>query len=138
MTASDPGLDDLIRAAWEVREHAHAPYSHYLVGAAARTTEGRVFTGANVENASYPVGICAERVAGAAASAAGSRDLEAVAVVTSSPRPSSPCGMCRQFLFEFNPDMTIVSEGTNGERTTWRLRDLLPEGFGPTDLEEAR
>ena len=138
MTASsDPGVNDLVRAAWEARERAYAPYSRYLVGAAVRTSEGRVFTGANVENASYPVAICAERVAGGAASAAGSRDLDAVAVVTSSPRPSSPCGMCRQFLFEFNPDMTIVSEGTTGERKSWRLRDLLPDGFGPTDLEEA-
>ena len=138
MTSTDPGFDHLIRSAWEAREKAYAPYSRYLVGAAVRTADGRVFTGANVENAAYSVAICAERVAGSAAVAAGSRDLEAVAVVASSPGPASPCGVCRQFLFEFNPNMTVVSEGTNGERTTWTLRDLLPDGFGPKDLEEAR
>jgi cytidine deaminase len=134
----ESGFDELIRSAWEARERAYAPYSRYLVGAAVRTTDGRVFTGANVENASYSVAICAERVAGSAAVAAGSRDIDAVAVVASSPHPASPCGVCRQFLFEFNPDMTVVSEGTSGERTTWTLRDLLPDGFGPKDLEEAR
>jgi len=102
-----------------------------------RTGDGRVFTGANVENASYSVTICAERVAAAAAVAAGARDLESVAVVSSAEGPASPCGVCRQFLFEFNPEMTVVSEGESGERKTWRLADLLVDGFGPDDLEGA-
>ncbi len=129
--------DALVSAAREARERAYAPYSRFLVGAAVRTGDGRVFTGANVENASYSVTICAERVAAAAAVAAGARDLESVAVVSSAEGPASPCGVCRQFLFEFNPEMTVVSEGESGERKTWRLADLLVDGFGPDDLEGA-
>jgi len=121
--------------AWRAREGAYAPYSHFTVGAAIRASGGGVFMGANVENASYSVAICAERVAAAAAVAAGVRDLEVVAVTSSAPSPVSPCGVCRQFLFEFNPDMTVISEGTAGERKTWHLRDLLVDGFGPENLE---
>ena len=135
--AGTAGDDDLVRAAWEAREGAYAPYSRFLVGAAVRTKGGHVFTGANVENASYSVAICAERVAGSAAVAAGRRDFEAVAVTSSSSRPAPPCGVCRQFLFEFNRDMTVVSEGMSGERKTWLLREILVDGFGPEMLEEA-
>ena len=127
-------FDDLVRRSWEARERAYAPYSRFLVGAAVLTGEGSVFTGSNVENASYSVAICAERVAGAAAVAAGARDLRTVAVTSSSVTPTPPCGVCRQFLFEFNPDMTVVSEGTGGDRKAWRLRDMLLDGFGPADL----
>jgi cytidine deaminase len=100
-------------------------------------TGGGTFTGANVENASYSVAICAERVAASAAVAAGHRDIGAVAVTSSGVEPAPPCGVCRQFLFEFNPDLIVVSEGTNGERKTWRLRDILVDGFGPGNLEGA-
>jgi cytidine deaminase len=139
---SDPGLDsgsldDLVRRAWEVRERAYAPYSGFLVGAAIRTSDGRVFTGSNVENASYSVAICAERVAGVVAVASGARDLQAIAVTSSQNTPTPPCGVCRQFLFEFNPDLVVVSEGRNGERKQWTLRDLLTDGFGPANLEDA-
>lgn len=127
-------LDDLVRLAWEARERAYAPYSRFMVGAAVLAADGTVFTGANVENASYSVAICAERVAASAAVAAGLRELEAVVVASSAVGAASPCGVCRQFLFEFNPDMTVVSEGTGGERRQWVLRDLLPDGFGPDDL----
>jgi cytidine deaminase len=133
VTASG-SLDDLIAAAWEARERAYAPYSRFLVGAAVRTSGGPVFTGSNVENASYSVAICAERVAAAGAVAAGHRDLEAVAVTSSSPTPTPPCGVCRQFLFEFNPDLVVVSEGTSGDRKEWRLGELLADGFGPENL----
>jgi cytidine deaminase len=139
MSEVDPGsFDDLVRRSWEARERAYAPYSGFLVGAAVLTGDGTVFTGSNVENASYSVAICAERVAGAAAVAAGNLDLEAVAVTSSAVTPTPPCGVCRQFLFEFNPDMTIVSEGTDGERKAWRLRDILPDAFGPADLAAGR
>ena len=127
-------FDELVRRSWEARERAYAPYSRFLVGAAILTGDGRIFTGSNVENASYSVAICAERVAGSASVAAGVRDLGAVAVTSSAVTPTPPCGVCRQFLFEFNPDMIVISEGTGGERKAWRLRDILVDGFGPADL----
>ena len=118
------------------RERAYAPYSRFSVGAAVRGDDGRVFDGANVENASYGITICAERVAASTAVAAGVRRIEAVAVVGGSARPAAPCGACRQFLFEFNPDMVVASENADGSaRTQWLLSDLLVDGFGPRDLE---
>jgi cytidine deaminase len=130
--------DALIREAWSAREGAYAPYSGFLVGSAVATADGAVFRGANVENASYSVAICAERVAAAGAVVAGAGRLEAVAVTSSAATPTPPCGVCRQFLFEFNPDMVVVSEGTSGERKAWRLADILADGFGRENLEAAR
>jgi cytidine deaminase len=126
-------LDVLMKKAWEARDSAYAPYSEFKVGAAV-LAGGRLFRGANIENASYPVTICAERVAAAQAVVSGFRDIRAVAVASSSNGPSSPCGMCRQFLYEFNRDMVVVAEGRSGERHTWRLRELLADGFGSADL----
>lgn len=125
--------DRLVAAAREARENAYAPYSKFAVGAAV-LAGGRVFTGANVENASYPVGLCAERAAAAAAVAAGEREITAVAVVGSSESPTPPCGMCRQFLSEFGPDMAVVAESPAGVRRTWRLSELLSDSFGPSFL----
>jgi len=136
LTPAPDDEDDLVAASWEARERAYAPYSTFLVGAALRTPSG-VFTGANVENASYGLAICAERVAAVTAVAAGVRDFEVCAVTSSGMRPATPCGACRQFLYEFNPSMIIVSEGRDGERKRWRLSDLLLDGFGPEDLESA-
>ena len=135
MSDAQPDVDALLRTAWDTRERAYAPYSRFLVGAAVLTPQG-VFSGANVENASYSVAICAERVAGGAAIAAGAREITAVAVASSQRSPSPPCGVCRQFLFEFGPDMTVASEGVDGSRRTWRLRDILLDGFGPENLED--
>jgi len=126
-------LDKLVALAWKSQEHAYAPYSGFTVGVALLAGR-KIFRGANIENASYPATICAERVAASQAVASGVRELSAMAVATSSPRAAAPCGVCRQFLSEFNPDMTIVAEGTSGERKTWRLRDLLPDPFEATDL----
>jgi cytidine deaminase len=126
-------LEDLLGQAEGARANAYAPYSRFTVGAAVATDRG-VFRGANVENASYGLSICAERVACASAVAAGARRVDAVAVTSSSPTPTPPCGACRQFLYEFNPHLTVVSLGRNGGRTEWRLSDLLPDGFGPKDL----
>jgi cytidine deaminase len=135
--APDPELmESLVASARAARLRAYAPYSAFAVGAAVRTGEGTVFEGANVENASYGLSICAERVAAATAVAAGDRRIDAIAVAGGSARPVPPCGACRQFLFEFNPDMVVVSEGPGGERKQWRLSELLPDGFGPQDLEE--
>ena len=126
-------LDALLAEARAARKRAYAPYSRFHVGAAVATDAG-VFSGANVENASYGLAICAERVAAASAVAAGVRRIEAVAIAGSAPGPTPPCGACRQFLFEFNPDMLVVSESVNGERRQWRLSELLVDGFGPSDL----
>lgn len=122
-----------MRAAREVRERAYAPYSMFAVGAAV-LAGGRVFTGVNVENASYPLTVCAERNAVAAAVAAGEREVEAVAVVAGDADPTPPCGGCRQVLSEFGPDALVVCESVGGRRREWRLSDLLPEAFGPGSL----
>jgi cytidine deaminase len=133
----DPGMvEDLVARAHAARERAYAPYSRFFVGAALRTNDGRVFDGANVENASYGLTICAERVAAASAVAGGARRIDAIAVVGGWSRPAAPCGACRQFLFEFNPEMLVVAESPAGDRKEWRLSDLLLEGFGPGDLED--
>jgi cytidine deaminase len=129
-------LDDLIAEARSAMGRAYAPYSNFQVGAAVATDKG-IFAGANVENASYGVSICAERVAASSAVAAGARRIDAVAVTSSSPNPASPCGACRQFLNEFGPDMSVVSEGRDGSRREWRLSELLLDAFGPSDLENA-
>jgi cytidine deaminase len=122
--------DDLIRAAHVARAKAHAPYSKFLVGAAVLADDGRVFIGANVENASYGLALCAERAAVAAAVVAGVRKLVACAVVTSSSPPASPCGMCRQMLAEFGADdLRVILENEQGEREEATLGQLLPRAF---------
>jgi cytidine deaminase len=126
-------IDALLTAAREVRPHAYAPYSMFAVGAAV-LAGGRVFTGVNVENAAYPLGVCAERNAVAAAVAAGESAVDAVAVVGGDEDATPPCGGCRQVLSEFGPDMLVISGSANGTRRTWRLSDLLPDAFGPASL----
>ena len=128
-------LDELVAAARTARDGAYAPYSRFQVGAAVLAGD-EIVTGANVENASYSVAICAERVAAAAAVARGLRDLRAIAVVGPGEEPTAPCGVCRQFLYEFNPNLVVVSEGANGDRLLEPLSALLPEAFGPADLQE--
>jgi cytidine deaminase len=129
-------VDALVGESWRAREGSYAPYSGFHVGAAV-LAGGRVYSGANVENASFSATICAERVAASSAVASGDRGIAAVAVTTSAAGPAPPCGMCRQFLFEFNPEMLVICEGTSGERKTWRLSELLRDGFGPADLASA-
>ncbi len=126
-------IDALVGAAREVRASAYAPYSMFAVGAAV-LAGGRIFTGVNVENASYPLGICAERNAVAAAVAAGEREVRAVAVVAGDENATPPCGGCRQVLNEFGPRMLVVSESPKGDRKQWRLAELLPDAFGPSSL----
>lgn len=125
----------LIDAAIKAREHAYVPYSQYPVGAAILTASGEVFTGCNVESASYGATVCGERTAGVKAVSEGERDFRAVAVVTSN--AATPCGICRQFLYEFGPQMLVVTadpEGNIGYEGP--LEDLLPNGFGPHELAE--
>ena len=126
-------LDALTAEARSARGRAYAPYSRFSVGAAVATDAG-VFSGANVENASYGLSMCAERVAAASAIAAGARQIQAIAITSSAARATPPCGACRQVLYEFNPGMTVMSQGMNGERKEWRLSELLVDGFGPSDL----
>jgi cytidine deaminase len=133
---AEADLERLLERARAAQEQAYAPYSRFRVGAALLATDGRVFTGANVENAAYPATICAERVALPAAVTAGARDLEALAVVGDGPGPCTPCGMCRQVLFEFAPDLLVLAAGADGALARFRLGpDLLPHGFGPARLD---
>jgi cytidine deaminase len=127
-------LDEAIREARGAMDRAYAPYSGFNVGAAI-VAGGRVFTGQNIENASYPVSVCAERNAVAAMIDAGERRIDAVAVVTAADRPTPPCGACRQVLWEFGPSALVVAETTGGDRLTWALEDLLPSAFGQDDLD---
>ena len=117
---------ELLEVAREVRNHAYAPYSHFAVGAALLTSDGRVFAGTNVENISYSLTICAERVATGAAVSAGAHDFELLALVSDSAQPVVPCGACRQVLAEFAPELRIVSSNTSGATAEVRLDHLLP------------
>ena len=122
---------DLLAAADSAAALAYAPYSKFDVGAAVRTSDGRVLTGVNVENAAYPLGICAERAAIARAVGEGCRpgDLEAIAIT------ASPCGGCRQRLREFMPlDATVHLIAERGARASMTLEELLPRSFGPEYL----
>lgn len=126
-------LEDRARAA---QQRAYAPYSKFRVGAAVRAN-GQTFDGANIENASYSLCICAERTAMSAAVLAGARALEEVAVCTDASPPSSPCGACRQFLYEFAADpasVTVTAVNGKGERRSWTLAELLPDGFSGREL----
>lgn len=118
---------DLIAAARKAREHAYAPYSGYTVGAAVRTASGKLFSGANVENASYGLTVCAERVAIQAAVSQGEHDITALAVITGD--GASPCGACRQVLHEFSRDAKIFIGDAAGAHRETTLAALLPEAF---------
>lgn len=136
MTAGDaaaPG--SLLERARTARDAAYAPYSEFRVGAALEADDGRVYTGVNVENASSPVGVCAERVALGKAVADGARTFRRLALSSSGDGPVTPCGMCRQALAEFGGDLEVWSAVRNGEPRRWRLDELLPHAFRrvPTD-----
>ena len=120
---------DLIRLACEARTNAHAPYSRFLVGAAVLTESGEIFSGCNVENASYGLTICAERVAFCSAVAAGHRRFQAIAIVT--PGGHAPCGACRQFAAEFCDDLLVllIDADYPNRVTESHLRELLPGRF---------
>lgn len=125
----------LVETARAVREHAHAPYSRFKVGAAIRTASGGVFAGCNVENASYPEGTCAEAGAIAAMVAAGEREIAEVAVIADAPEPVPPCGGCRQRLAEFAaPEVRVVMATLGGETRVATVGELLPGAFRKVHL----
>lgn len=133
MPTITPRDKTLFEQANSVREHAYAPYSGYRVGAALRTRSGRIFTGVNVENAAYPSGMCAERVAIFKAVSEGEREFEKLVLVTDN--GGTPCGACRQVMAEFALDMPVVimdAQGNVRQETT--VRELLPGAFTAADL----
>lgn len=125
----------LIEAATEVRQKAYAPYSGFLVGAALRTRAGKVYVGVNVENASFPGCICAERSALVAAVSQGDREFDEIVVVTDAKEPAAPCGICRQVLAEFGLDLGVTVCGRQGPAYRLPLRQLLPYAFTPGAFE---
>ena len=125
--------DSLISAARSAQARAYAPYSHFRVGAALESSDGKVFLGCNVENASYGLTICAERSAVFAAVSAGATHFRRAVVVSDVDPPAAPCGACRQVLAEFGLDLAIDGVGSKGT-VRWRLSDLLPAAFGPEQL----
>ncbi len=123
----------LVQMALEARQRAYAPYSKYRVGAAALTSSGKFFTGANVESAAYPTSMCAERVAIFKAVTDGEREFVALAVVTSN--GGTPCGACRQVMAEFGLDTVVLIADTEGNlKQEAKVSELLPGAFGPGDL----
>lgn len=119
----------LLSAALEARERGYAPYSSFKVGAAVLTEKGEIFTGCNIENASYSATVCAERVAVFKALSAGHNSIKAIAVVADYPEPVSPCGICRQVIAEFGPNVDVLMANTKGETRTANMKQLLPSTF---------
>ena len=128
-------LAALKEAALDALQNAYAPYSGFKVGAALLGEDGTVVAGCNVENASYPAGLCAERGALSTAVARGLRTFELMVVATEALAPTPPCGICRQMLSELAPGLTIVSITANGQEARWQLVDLLPTPFNPHSLD---
>ena len=128
----------LEEAAKAAQQKAYAPYSKFKVGAAVRMS-GQIFQGANVENASYPLSVCAERNAIANAIVGGAHELQEVFVITDASPPSSPCGGCRQVLREFAKDpatVKVTAINNVGERRSWTIAELLPDSFSGTELPD--
>jgi len=122
-------MDKLIAEAKTAREKAYAPYSNFKVGAAVLTIDGKIFIGSNVENSSYGLSICAERAAIFNAVSSGYKKFTKIAVVTDSEPPSSPCGACRQVIFEFGDDIEVIMANLKGDMRIARIDELLKDGF---------
>ena len=134
-------IRDLVRRAFAARKFAYTPYSHFNVGAALLTRNGKVYTGCNIENAAYTATNCAERTALFKAVSEGERQFSAIAIVgskegTVNELVTGPCGVCRQALYEFSgPDLTVIMARTEEDYIVTTLGQLLPYGFGPANLE---
>jgi cytidine deaminase len=123
-------LEDLLTASRHARDAAYAPYSNFKVGAAVLTADGRIFTGCNIENASFGASMCAERVAIFTVIAAGHRQIQALAVIADTPQPVAPWGLCRQVLAEFSPDCQVIMANlAGGDYQVMTLDQLLPAAF---------
>jgi len=127
-------MDALVAAALEVRKNAHAPFSKFQVGAALEDETGRVHTGCNVENATYGLTLCAERVAVFKAISEGARKFRRIAVVADTDALTPPCGACRQILWEFCGNIDIILANPRGKTETLHLRDLFPRPFDASFL----
>ena len=136
MTGEQALQDSLQRQALEIRQRAYVPYSHFAVGAAVEAASGKIFCGCNVENASYGLTVCAERIAIFNAVAAGETRLQRLAVVADSPEPVAPCGACRQVMAEFGVRQ-IFMYNTAGQCKMVDMSDLLPYAFGPQQMKGA-
>lgn len=127
-------LDILIEAARRARENAHAPYSNFRVGAALRAKSGRIFGGCNVENSTYGLTVCAERVAIFKAMSEGERGFDAIAVVTDTDALTPPCGACRQLIWEFCGDAEVILANLKGKQEVYRMSALFPKPFDSSHL----
>lgn len=127
-------LNELKQTARAMLDRAYCPYSHFPVGAALECSDGMVFTGCNIENAAYSPGICAERTAVSKAVSEGRRDFRRIVIAGKSAGFCVPCGVCRQVLREFAPDLEVVCLNGAGEAVSYRLSQLLPDSFGPEFL----
>lgn len=127
-------MSALVQAAIKAREFAHAPYSNFRVGSALETEDGRVFTGCNVENATYGLTVCAERVAVLKAISEGARRFRRIAVVTGAASLTPPCGACRQILWEFCGNIEVILANLDGRQESLRLQDLFPRAFDDRSL----
>jgi len=135
---SDEDVKGLRKACEAALKNAYAPYSRFRVGAAVLTKSNRVFSGCNVENASYPVSICAERAAIASAMSAGEREFRAFGILSQSSAPCPPCGMCRQAISEFGEDILIYLFLPKRDHIIYRISELLPHSFGADFLNEKK
>ena len=134
--AIDPVVTELFDAARAVQANAHVPYSKFPVGAAIRTRGGGTYSGCNVENAAYPQGVCAEASAISAMVSAGEREIDVIVTVADGEQLSTCCGGCRQKIREFaTPATRIVACGPEGPRRMYTMDELLPDSFGPEQLE---
>ncbi len=133
----DSVLRRLLAAAKKAAQASYSPYSRFAVGAAVLTDTGRIYSGCNVENASYGLCNCAERTAVFSAVADGARRVHCVAIYTPTPAPTLPCGACRQVLHEFGPQARVISVCDGPDRSDLTLDALLPGAFGPADLAAA-
>ena len=127
-------MDPLIQSALDARQHAHAPFSKFKVGAAIEDSAGRIHTGCNVENATYGLTVCAERVAIFKAISEGERKFDAIAVVTDTDTLTPPCGACRQLIWEFCGDVPVVLANLQGKTETIPMRTLFPKPFDSSNL----
>ena len=126
---SRAALEAMVALALDARKHAHAPYSRFKVGAALKTRDGEIVTGCNIENASFGLTMCAERVAVFKALSEGLSGFDAIVVAADSKRITAPCGPCRQILWEFCGDLVVHMVNLRGETKTWRMRELMPLPF---------